>query len=245
MSEITLSVIMPVFNEEGSIALAVEEVRQHILNRVEDSELIVVDDGSRDSTAGILKSFAALDKRIRVLSQENGGHGKALLTGLLEARGEYLFLLDSDRQIPAEAFSLLWSRLNGCDGILGVRVNRRDPLLRLWLSRMIQVVVELLLQVKLFDANCPFKLLRRSCWELSRRLLAPGTLAPSLFLAILLKRGGMKMREVEVPHQERPSGIVSIRRWRLLKFCWIAFWQLIRFRFRLGTQTLVRIQDPE
>jgi dolichol-phosphate mannosyltransferase len=232
MPETTLSVIMPAYNEEESIALAVEEVQQYILNRVDDSELIVVDDGSQDSTAQILKSLSVLDSRIRVLTQENGGHGKALLSGLHEARGNFLFLLDSDRQIPAEAFSLLWRQRDGFDGVLGVRVRRQDPRLRVWLSRMIRIVIGLLFQVRLSDANCPFKLLRRSCWELSRRLLVPGTLAPSLFLAILLKHGGFKMLEVEVPHQERNSGTVTIRRWRLLKFCWIAFWQLIRFRYR-------------
>jgi dolichol-phosphate mannosyltransferase len=234
--ETTLTVIMPVYNEEGSIALAVEEVQHYILNQVADSELIVVDDGSRDSTAEILKSLAARDERIRVLHQENGGHGKALLTGLYEARGDHLFLLDSDLQISTESFSQFWSVRNGFDGILGVRVKREDTHLRFWLSRMIRIVIGLLFQVNLSDANCPFKLFRRSCWEQFRRLIVPGTLAPSLFWAIFLACGEMKMLEVEVPHRKRHSGTASIRRWHLWRFCWSAFWQLIWFRIRLGVK---------
>jgi dolichol-phosphate mannosyltransferase len=233
MGSCILTVIMPAYNEENSIALAVEEVQIHILNRVENSELIVVEDGSRDSTPQILQLLSAADHRIRIFHQENGGHGKALLSGLQEAHGEYLFLIDSDRQIPAEAFGSLWERRDSLDGILGVRANRRDPWIRLCLSRMIYIVILISFQIKLADANCPFKLLRRTCWEKIHPFIGLNTMAPSLFLAILLKSAGMRIMEAKVPHQRRTSGTVSIRRLRLLGFCWKGFWQMVWLRRRL------------
>jgi dolichol-phosphate mannosyltransferase len=233
MESCILTVVMPAYNEEDSIALAVEEVQIHILNRVENSELIVVDDGSRDSTPQILQLLSSADHRIRVLHQENGGHGKALLSGLHEAHGKYLFLLDSDRQIPAEAFDILWEQRDGSDGIMGVRASRRDPWIRLCLSRMIYIVILVFFQIKLADANCPFKLLRRTCWEKIRPYVDLETMAPSLFLAILMKRAGMRITEAKVPHQRRTSGTVSIRRLRLLSFCWKGFWQMAWLRRRL------------
>src|SRR5688572_4403851 len=94
---IRLSVIMPVYNEEGAIVAAVEEVRHHVLALLPQSELVVVDDGSRDGTGRLLDQASATDARIRVIHQPNGGHGAALLTGLNAAQGEYIFLIDSDR----------------------------------------------------------------------------------------------------------------------------------------------------
>src|SRR6185503_17714839 len=99
-----LSVIMPVYNEEGAIVNAVEEVQRHVLDHVPGSELVVVDDGSRDQTGRLLDDAASKDARIDVIHQPNGGHGAALLTGLKAAKGEYLFLIDSDRQIPLDNF---------------------------------------------------------------------------------------------------------------------------------------------
>ena len=91
---------MPVYNEEGAIVAAVDEVREHVLALIPESELVVVDDGSRDSTGRLLDDLSAADTRIAVIHQANGGHGAALLTGLNAARGDYVFLIDSDRQIP-------------------------------------------------------------------------------------------------------------------------------------------------
>src|SRR5689334_932163 len=99
---------MPVYNEEGAIVAAVDEVKQHVLGLIPQSELVVVDDGSRDATGRLLDEAAAADARIKVIHQPNGGHGAALLTGLKAANGEYVFLIDSDRQILLDDFKTAW-----------------------------------------------------------------------------------------------------------------------------------------
>jgi glycosyltransferase involved in cell wall biosynthesis len=106
-----LSVIMPVYNEEGAIVAAVDEVKQFVLAFVPESELVVVDDGSRDGTGPLLDAAASGDPRIRVIHQPNGGHGAALLAGLKAAQGEYVFLIDSDRQIPLDNFNAAWTEV--------------------------------------------------------------------------------------------------------------------------------------
>jgi len=119
---IRLSVIMPVYNEEEAISAAVAEVQQHVLDLVSGSELVVVDDGSRDRTGALLDAAAAGDPRVNVLHQANGGHGAALLNGLQRARGEYVFLIDSDRQIPLDDFRRAWDEIQaGRDAVFGVR----------------------------------------------------------------------------------------------------------------------------
>jgi glycosyltransferase involved in cell wall biosynthesis len=97
---ILLSVVMPVYNEEDAIVLAIDEVRREVLDRIPASELVVVNDGSRDRTGSLLDQASATDTRVRVIHQQNRGHGGALIAGIDAAHGDRLFLIDSDRQIP-------------------------------------------------------------------------------------------------------------------------------------------------
>ncbi len=217
---IRLSVIMPVYNEEGAIVAAVDEVREHVLALIPESELVVVDDGSRDATGRLLDEAAASDPRITVIHQANGGHGAALLTGLKSSRGEYVFMIDSDRQIPLDNFKSAWAEIvAGRDAVFGVRRRRYDPALRLYLSRIIRHSVNVLFRVRLSDPNAPYKLFRRGIWNETRDCLPDGTLAPSLFLAIAAKRRGYNIIEVDVTHKERDTGEVTLRHFRLFKFC--------------------------
>jgi glycosyltransferase involved in cell wall biosynthesis len=240
MAATTLSVVMPAYNEEGAIAAAVEDVRRHVFSVVPDAELVVVNDGSRDGTGAILDRLAAEDARVRVIHRPNGGHGPALRTGLDRARGEFLLLIDSDRQIPLEAFPGLWGQARQCDAVLGVRASRHDRPLRLKLTALVRRTLRLLFGVRIRDANVPFKIVRRSAWLRAAPLIPPDTLAPSLFLALFLCCGPFAVAEQAVPHRERQTGAVSLRRWNLLRFCCRAFLQLLAFRRRLGRWHLSR-----
>jgi dolichol-phosphate mannosyltransferase len=231
----SLSVVMPVYNEQDAIVEAVAEVQRHVLDHVTGSELVVVNDGSRDRTGALLDSAAAKDPRVRVIHQPNTGHGGAVMAALGAARGEYVFLLDSDRQIPLDDFPKAWREIAaGRDAVFGVRRRRHDPALRLYLTVVIRAAVRLLFGVRLYDANVPYKLLRKSIWEEARPLVPDGTLAPSLFLAIIAKRRGHDIVELDVTHKERNTGEVSIRRLKLLKFCARGLSQLLTLRRRVS-----------
>jgi glycosyltransferase involved in cell wall biosynthesis len=219
---------MPVYNEEGAIVSAVAEVQQYVLGLIPESELVVVDDGSRDATGRLLDVAAATDARIKVIHQPNGGHGAALLTGLNAARGEFIFLIDSDRQIPLDDFKAAWTEvLAGRDAVFGIRRRRYDPVLRLYLSRLIRHSVNVLFRVQLRDANAPYKLFRRGIWNEARECVPDGTLAPSLFLAIVAKSRGFNILEIDVTHKERDTGEVTLRKFRLLRFCARGLGQLL------------------
>ena len=207
----SLSVVMPAYNEEEAIGDAVRDVQEHVFALVPDAELVVVNDGSRDHTGEILDRLAAGEPRLRVVHQENGGHGSALRAGMEAATGDYLFLIDSDRQIPLETFARLWGEACGRDGVFGVRRRRNDPQLRLWLTVVVRHALRGLFGVRIYDANIPFKIMRRSIWETAAPLIPPGTLAPSLFLAVYAARRGCDIVFCNVPHKERETGVVSIR----------------------------------
>lgn len=232
---VPLSVVMPVYNEEEAIEAALEDVRQNVLSRVAGAELVVVNDGSRDRTGALLDGAAAKDPRIRVIHQANAGHGGALIAGLGAARGDYVFLIDSDRQIPLADFPAAWAAVHaGHDAAFGVRRRRHDPAIRLYLSKVIRRSIQALFGVKMEDANVPYKLFRRVIWEEARAVIPNGTLAPSLFLAIVAARRGYNILQLDVQHRERNTGEVSIRRLKLLKFCARGFSQLLELRRRLS-----------
>lgn len=189
-----------------------------------------MDDGSRDRTEFILDGLAAQDGRLRVIHRVNGGHSAASRTGLDAAQSEYLFLIDSDRQIPLKNFGSLWLEAQGHDGLLGVRCQRQDPLARLILSRLVRAALRLLLGVTLRDTNVPLKIVRRSAWECVRPLIPPDTLAPFLFLAVAMCRRGNSIVEREVLHRERETGTVTLRYWTLFRFCVHGFSQLLALR---------------
>jgi dolichol-phosphate mannosyltransferase len=232
---IPLTVIMPVYNEQDAIADAVGDVRQHILDAIPGAELVVVNDGSRDRTPALLDDIAARDPRVRVIHQANAGHGGAVMAGLASAQGDYLFLIDSDRQIPLDGFGAAWTAVQGGrDAVFGVRRRRYDPRVRLYLTKVIRSVVDAMFGVRLDDANVPYKLMRRSLWEEARPFIPPGTLAPSLFLAIVTRLRGRDILELDVPHKERNTGEVSIRRMKLLKFCARGLSQMIELRRQLS-----------
>jgi dolichol-phosphate mannosyltransferase len=229
-----LTVAMPVYNEQDAVILATADVQRNILDLIPGAELVVVDDGSKDNSGRILDDLAARDPRIRVIHQQNRGHGGALMAALSAARGDYVMLIDSDRQISLESFSTSWAEVQkGRDCVFGVRRQRHDPRLRLYLTKLVRFAIRLLFGIEIFDANVPYKLLRRSIWIDAQSYIPQDTLAPSLFLAIFAKVRGYDVAETEILHRERNTGVVSIRRLKLLKFSAKAFRQLLALRRRL------------
>jgi glycosyltransferase involved in cell wall biosynthesis len=227
---VALSVVMPAYNEQDSIADAVADVQRHVFSAVPGAELVVVDDGSKDRTGAMLDSLAGAEPRLRVIHRKNGGHGPALITGMDSARGEYLFLIDSDRQIDLADFPALWQARRGHDAVFGRRRKRHDPWLRLVLTRVVRVSLWLVMGVRLYDANIPCKLLPRALWLAAKPCIPDDTLAPSLFLAIFTKRRGYDLMQMDVTHRERTGGVVSLRKWKLIKFCARGFRQMLAFR---------------
>jgi dolichol-phosphate mannosyltransferase len=232
----TLTFIMPAYNEEGAIADAIDDVRKAAFDVVPDCTLIVVNDGSRDRTGAIVDAICASDKRVQVIHKPNGGHGSSLIAGVRAAKSDYVFLLDSDRQIPLDNFAEFWSAGVGRDAVFGVRAVRHDPLSRLILTRIIRMVVFFMFSTWIRDGNVPCKLLKRSIWKQAEDLIPDGTLAPSFFLAIFARYSHMDVIDKVVTHRERNTGVVSIRYFKLAKFCFKAFAQLIEFRLKLLKQ---------
>lgn len=226
-----LTVVMPAYNEEENIEAAVQEVKIEVLDKVAASQLIVVNDGSKDRTGEILGRLAQSEPRLSVINTENGGHGPSLIKGMNKAQGEYIFLVDSDMQIPLNCFPAMWSALADADAVFGIRANRQDPKLRLLISALVSGIVGTFFGVSLQDTNVPCKVFKRKIWtELYAKLNDPGLLIPSIMLAIYAKKHKYRVIDMQVPHRARAKGQGSLNIGKLWQVCQKALEQLMHHR---------------
>ena len=159
-----LSVTIPVFNEEDNIQLLYQGTREALERIGHPWELILVNDGSRDQSAGRLDAIAANDHRVRVIHlSRNFGQTAALMAGLDHARGDIIIPMDGDLQNdPADIGKLLAKLEEGFDVVSGWRKDRKDAAIKRNLpSRIANGLISRVSGVNLPDYGCSLKAYRR------------------------------------------------------------------------------------
>jgi undecaprenyl-phosphate 4-deoxy-4-formamido-L-arabinose transferase len=196
-----VSVIVPIFDSADLIPACQAALALVIDDLPEASEIIYVDDGSRDNSLEMLRVLQARDSRIRIVElAANYGQHAALLAGIEAALGEEIVTLDVDLQCdPRDIPRLLAPLAQGYDLVCGVRIGRADPPLRRMLSRLMSALVRRLSGVTLRDAGCSFTALTQ---ELGRLICHGGELRR--FGKPLAVRLARRVSEVEVRHAPRP-----------------------------------------
>ena len=223
-NRVQVSAVLPAFNEEANLPRSVPALEQALATTTAGYEIIVVDDGSRDGTAQVLRDLQAGRPALRVVTHSrNRGYGAALRSGFEAARYEWVFLMDADNQFDPTDIGALLARANEADIVTGYRERRQDPLPRRLNAWAFFSLVR--------DVNCAFKLMRR---DLLRRLdlRSDGALI-NAEVFVLARRRGARIVEVPVRHFPRTAGKqtgadprVVLRAFREL----IAFRQEVRHR---------------
>jgi dolichyl-phosphate beta-glucosyltransferase len=161
---ISISVVIPAYNEGSRIRSTLETLCEHLQQRPWDWEIRVVDDGSTDETANIADALAADEPRLIVQRETHRGKGGAVKAGLLAARGRYRFMCDADLSMPiAELKRFLPPLLDGFDVAIGSREGmaaRRvgEPLYRHLVGRVFNLFVQRILLPGIADSQCGFKM---------------------------------------------------------------------------------------
>ncbi|HEY4662171.1 MAG TPA: glycosyltransferase family 2 protein [Candidatus Humimicrobiaceae bacterium] len=227
----SVSVVMPVFNEEGIIEKTVQDFYSEIVATILGAEMVIVDDCSTDKSPEILKKLVEELPLIRVLRPaKNGGHGKALRLAFENVRCDLIFHTDSDYQNDPKDFWKLYKEIEGNDLVIGYRAVRYDPLPRLIITRLVRLVNFVLFGFHIRDANSPFKLIRRSCLEDCLKEISTEAFAPSILLAVTASWKGYRLKEVPVTHLPRKTGRVSIVKWKLIKACFRTLREIYELR---------------
>ena len=167
----SLSIIIPAFNEEQRLPATLDTVTRFLETKSYDFvEVVVVNDGSRDGTAAIVREYASEDLRIRLLENPgNRGKGYAVRHGMTEARGEWVLFTDADLSAPIEELDKLAAAVAECgaDGAIGSRaidrklVGRHQSLARELSGRTFNLVMRLVTGLPYLDTQCGFKLISR------------------------------------------------------------------------------------
>ena len=228
MSSPHISILLPVYNEEESIASVIDEIRATELGA--SFEIIAVDDGSNDGTVAELERLAATDPTLKVvLFRANRGQTAAFDAGFREARGEIIVTMDSDGQNdPADIPKMVAMLEEGYDCVAGWRKDRQDGfLLRTFPSRIANGIIRGVTRTKVHDLGCSLRVYRAA---IAKELRLYGEM--HRFIAVLCEDIGAKVGECVVNHRPRSAGVSKYNLDRTVKVILdlLTVWFMTRFR---------------
>jgi len=201
-----LSIFFPAYNDSGTIASLVIAARQAARRVTSDFEIIIVNDGSADSTPAIADELARTYPEVRVIHHpRNRGYGGALRTGFQEAQKDIIFYTDGDAQYDPSELVSLWPHLTeDVDLVNGYKISRSDPLHRIVIGRIYHYTVTRLFGIQVRDVDCDFRLMRRSIFD--RVTLAHNSGVICLEMMKKISDAGFRISEVPVHHYHRAYG---------------------------------------
>lgn len=232
MSLKNLSVFLPAFNEEDSITLTVEGVAKVLKSLNLDWEVLVINDGSKDRTAEVVKELENKIPGVKLINHEkNMGYGHALKTGFASSKYSWVAFVDSDGQFDFSEIKKFLEKTDEADLILGYRLNRADPFQRrifTWGWKMLAMV---LLGLNVRDYSCGFKLIKKKVIEDISPIESEEKVT-QIEMLIKAKKKGYKFAEIGVRHYPRIHGMPTganlfvvlksfadiLRLWRQLNF---------------------------
>jgi len=203
--DIRISIVLPAYNEEENIETAIAEATAASERLVADHEILIVDDGSTDSTAARVRRLAAANPRIRLVEHDrNRGYGEALRSGFLASRLDFVFFTDADLQFDIGELVLLLPYAGTVDVVAGYRINRQDKLIRRINAHAWNWLVRVLFYVPVRDIDCAFKLFERGILT-EVDIESVGAMV-NTELMVKLGRSGASVVEVGVHHRPRRAG---------------------------------------
>lgn len=215
-----VSIVIPAHNEAMRLPPTLGRILEYArANRGCIEEILVVDDGSRDDTSGVVRRFATTEVPVRVIRySENAGKGYAIRRGVLAAEAPLILLTDADLSTPIEEMEKLRAAMPGHDMVIGSRaideslVKRKQAWHRQQMGRTFNRLVRRITHVPFHDTQCGFKLLER---ESARKIFQCAIIDRFAFdveMIVLASQFGMKIAEVPVLWFNSPDSRVHIFR---------------------------------
>jgi dolichyl-phosphate beta-glucosyltransferase len=215
-----LSIVVPSYNEEARLPRSIELIERHLAASGISYELILVDDGSSDGTREIQDAAAQRNPAVRLVAlPRNRGKGRALAEGVAVAKGAEILVTDADLSTPIEELDKLRAAVHGGAGVAigsralrGSRVEISQPVYRVLMGKVFNLLVQALLLPGIWDTQCGFKLFRADvAHEVFAGLTTDG-FGYDPEVLYLAKKRGVKIAEVPVVwRNSAPTKVMPIK----------------------------------
>lgn len=202
----SISVFFPCFNDEKSIQGLVEYAYQTLAGLTRDYEVIVVNDGSTDSSAQVLSQLTKRYPNLRIITHAlNKGYGGALKSGFEACTKDLIFYTDGDGQYDVSELADLVALLtDDIDVVNGIKLVRKDPTYRVVMGNAYSFTARWLFWLPIYDVDCDFRLIRRSVFEGIKLASTSGAVCVELVKRLAIR--GARFRQVSIHHYERRYG---------------------------------------
>jgi len=203
---ISISAFFPAYNDGGTIGSMVTLAIMVLRDLTRDYEVVVVNDGSSDYTADILKELESQHENVKVINHpKNRGYGGALRSGFANCSKELIFYTDGDAQYDVRELSLLINELTDeIDWVNGYKISRSDSLHRRIIGRIYHWIAKVSFGLKLRDVDCDFRLFRRNVLDKVNLTSDSGVICVEMIRKF--QDAGFRVAEVPVHHYFRAYG---------------------------------------
>ena len=214
-----LSIVIPAYNEEKRIGASLQEIQSFLPKHFEQTEVIVVNDGSSDKTSQVVTSFVRESGTHRLLLVElpqNSGKGAAVKAGVERATGDFILFMDADLSTPLTEISKVICPLEqGYDVVIGSRgqpdsnVVKHQPLYRETMGKIFNLLVRWLVIDGIRDTQCGFKAFRQSVAKEIFSRVQTTHFGFDVEVLLWAKKLGFSIKEVGVTWVNSPNSRVS------------------------------------
>lgn len=185
-----------------------QEADEQLSKITDDYEIIIIDDGSTDKTASIVKNYLKRNNRVKYIKHSaNLGYGEAIKSGFLSSQKDLIFITDADLQFDLSEISRFYGKIENNNLVIGYRKNRADNFLRKFNSFLWGAFVRQLYGLRVKDINCAFKLMKKDVFKMIT--LNSSSAAISAELLVKAKNSGCRFCEIPVSHYPRKEGSAS------------------------------------
>lgn len=215
-----LYIVIPAYNEEENIKSVIDEWYDVVDRFGDDSRLLIVNDGSKDSTYEIMTEYAKDKPKFIPVTKDNSGHGGTILYGYkyaLENGADYVFQTDSDGQTLPSEFPQFWEEKENYDMVIGYRNHREDGFSRIVVTKVLKLVIKLCFGETVTDANTPYRLMNASTLKEEIGYVPDNFFLSNVLLSVLFKKHDRKMKFIPITFRPRQGGVNSINIKRIFK----------------------------
>ena len=215
-----LYIVIPAYNEEETIGAVIKDWYPIVEKLGNHSRLVVIDDGSKDSTYQILQQYAKIRKALVPMTKKNSGHGATLLYGYtyaIKEGADYIFQTDSDGQTLPEEFWDFWERRTSYDMIIGHRRGRQDGLSRIFVTKTLKLILWLCFHVHVTDANAPYRLMKASTLAKYMNIIPKDYNLSNVIISVIYAKMHLAVKYIPVTFRPRQGGTNSINMKKIIK----------------------------